>query len=264
MKNNMRFDAMLVQDLECAHLPCSILKQIKPWSLAFKHIMLGYVLMWLAAFSLSFAPRHPDKPWLIFLGNLFAVLQAALVYIGFRSLRNVNRCFFFCWIVTMLPIVHTVWEVGLGKHVLDHADTVPLDWLGFAVNTAFFLCIWWGILCVQRSAGQSTRRSPAHLILIYYALIILLPRLDLICTCLPPRLATTVDLILHLLAYFFTLSLFAIFVTLSKIPTSLDQIGYVLIPAHVRLSPIPFCGLCLAVTAVLRLISHILYNTPLM
>ena len=41
MENNQKFDNMLVQDLEGSCLPCDVLKQVNPWSNAFRYLLWG-------------------------------------------------------------------------------------------------------------------------------------------------------------------------------------------------------------------------------
>ena len=71
MENNQKFDNMLVQDLEGSCLPCDVLKQVNPWSNAFRY------LLWGTGISGLFNG---------FLGNL-------LTLIGFASLRHENHWF---------------------------------------------------------------------------------------------------------------------------------------------------------------------------
>ena len=262
MENNQKFDATLSQYLECASLPCDVLKQVNPWMTIFKQMMWGYVLMWLGAICLDFAPRYPEKPWLSLLGNSSAILCYVLLYVCFRSLRNVNHWFRFCWIVKMLDLLHAVAEIGLGQ--LYPGSSEPPVWFGVLFRSIFYLCLWWGILSVQRACSLSRLKSPAHLVLVYYTLLILLPALEPMCRFFSPNLADKLAPLFMLFSYIFTISIFAIFCTLSQIPKYLDQIGYALPPAPARLSPVPLCILCIAVTMGLRVVCMAAFGTALL
>ena len=71
MENNQRFDDMLVLDLEGSSLPCDVLKQVNPWSNAFRYLLWGTGISGLMNG---------------FLGNL-------LTLIGFAILRRENHWF---------------------------------------------------------------------------------------------------------------------------------------------------------------------------
>lgn len=71
MENNQKFDEMLVQDLESSCLPCDVLKQVNPWSNAFRYLLWGTGISGLING---------------FLGNL-------LTLIGFAFLRRENHWF---------------------------------------------------------------------------------------------------------------------------------------------------------------------------
>lgn len=148
LENNQRFDDMLVQDLETSCLPCDVLKQVNPWSNAFRYLFWGIGISGL---------------FNGFLGNL-------LTLIGFASLRRENPWFrrggLFCiWRLIGFTILCLPVFDGLSS------DSIVGISLAVIFNLAPFigqpLCLACAILEVYRKNRQSPPSNLAVLLPIY-------------------------------------------------------------------------------------------------
>lgn len=209
--NDAEFDDLLQKSLP-GPPPDDVARETTPWGSAMSCVLVGLAL---SALTLNF--------W-----NLNYILPAVglvLMLLGFRSLRRENGWFSACLILSVLRLACLLpllvlnaaacWRIALGalSTVLSVVSTVALF--------ALLFCLWNGLKAVKRSVGLPATAGAAAALMVWFLLIFVLVYLGF---------NGTVAAIAMLVAY--VLILRALF----KLSGALDEAGYAIHPAPVRVS----------------------------
>lgn len=201
--------------------PESILREITPWRRAMNRILRGMVL---ESITLNF--------W--GLNYILPAIGHVLILLGLRALRRENRAFRFWWYSMLV-------ETGLWFFNLLHRaapgwqafDRTPVGWtlvgLGFALGLIEYLCLWLGLRAVRRCAGLRPGAGGALVLMVWSVLLMAMAVSGL----------TQIGLIsfgILLIIYFCIIN------GLYKLSKELDEAGYALRPAPVRIPDWPLAG----------------------
>ncbi len=159
------------------------------------------------------------------LDYVLPALGTMLLCLGFRSLRRTNGWFRFAYVLTsLLAVVRLSWYVLLATPLA----TGVTDRLDFLLGIGIALCVWlvyfalWlGLRSVARHAGQPAKAACAGGLVIWYSVLFVLGLLQ----------ASSTFLIVLLLFIWLI-----IIVRLVMLSTRMDEAGYAIQPAPVRLS----------------------------
>lgn len=182
-----------------------------PWRRALKLICWG---MALTTITLNF----------LLLQYILPTVGAVLLCLGFRSLRRENRWFRFAYALSiLLALYRGVLDVLLATPVFAaHSALSYLSGLaGWLMNLALFFSLWRGLKEVFLRAGLPAKTGAAGGMVICYFLLFLLALVN----------ASGWLLLLPVLILWICL-----LVGLFKTSRALDQAGYAITPAPVRLS----------------------------
>ena len=208
--------------------PEEIVRSVTPWRRAMDRVITGSALR---AVTLS----------LFGLQYLLPALGTLLLLLGYRALRRENRWFRTCFVLAAAETAYSIPLLALNTssvyapQVLTPAVSQCLTVLEMGLLLTQFLCLWRGLLAVQRRAGLPPKANAALGIVAWYAAL-----------CLSARLGWQGWLwgIPMLAGYVFLLR------SLFRLSRTLEEAGYVLRPAPVRL---PDRWLALGLAAVLAL-----------
>ena len=208
--------------------PEEIVRSVTPWRRAMDRVLTGSALR---AVTLS----------LFGLQYLLPALGTLLLLLGYRALRRENRWFWACFVLAAAETAYSIPLLALNTssvyapRVLTPAVSQCLTVLEMGLLLTQFLCLWRGLLAVQRRAGLPPKANAALGIVAWYAAL-----------CLSARLGWQGWLwgIPMLAGYVFLLR------SLFRLSWTLEEAGYVLRPAPVRL---PDRWLALGLAAVLAL-----------
>lgn len=193
--------------------PEEIVRSVTPWRRAMDRVITGSALR---AVTLS----------LFGLQYLLPALGTLLLLLGYRALRRENRWFRVCFVLAAAETAYSIPLLALNTssvyapQVLTPAVSQCLTVLEMGLLLTQFLCLWRGLLAVQRRAGLPPKANAALGIVAWYAAL-----------CLSARLGWQGWLwgIPMLAGYVFLLR------SLFRLSWTLEEAGYVLRPAPVRL-----------------------------
>ncbi len=206
------FDQLLYQGAD--QLPPKAVEQASPdpWRQALKLICWG---MALTTYIFHFG----------ILDYVLPALGTMLLCLGFRSLRRTNGWFRFAYVLsTLLAVVRLSWYVllatPLATELSDLLDTLLGVGIAFCVWLVYF-ALWLGLRAVARDAGQPAKAACAGGLVIWYSVLFILALL---------QASSTVLIILLLFIWLIVI------VGLVRLSTRMDEAGYAITPAPVRLS----------------------------
>lgn len=209
--NEDEFDAMLESSLPDLP-PEDIVAGVTPWRRATRWVLIG---MGLTTLTLNY----------MYLNYILPAVGMVLLLLGFRALRRENRWFGVCYGITVLRAVYVFADLILNSTILQsriHATPQMAALINISLILLFveFFCLWGGFRAVQRKAGLPPHAGGAVALMVWYGIVCLL------------ALVGYVDLILGVaLLVMYIL----IICSLWKLSKELDQAGYAIRPAPVRL-----------------------------
>lgn len=106
-----------------------------------------------------------------YLQYLLPALGTLLTYLGFRSLRNNNRWFRSCWIVSICEVILLYIDVLLLATRLP--DIPALTGLSLLLRGALFWCLHRGLCQAAAETGHAPKGAPALWALVWYGVLIL-------------------------------------------------------------------------------------------
>lgn len=206
------FDAILENSV--SELPPEdMVNQVTPWRKAMNHVLIGMVLH---TITLNF--------WN--LNYILPTVGMILSLLGFRTLRRENIWFKCCWILTIVRAAYFFPSLILNATLFQSTVAISTEssiFTAFLVALIFllFFCLERGFRAVQIKAGLPVHTKGAAALLLWYAVICLLTWFQ--------YNGRLVGLIM-LAAYI------GIIYSLVKLSRELDEAGYVIQPAPVRMS----------------------------
>jgi len=201
--------------------PEDVLREVTPWRRAMNRILWGLVLQ---TITLNF--------W--GLNYLLPAVGHVLTLLGLRALRRENRAFQIWWWVTLAET--GLWFFGLLHRAApgwQAFDRTAIGWtltgLGLALGLTDDLCLWLGLRAVRRATGLRPGAGGALALAVW----------QLILTVLAVSGLTQIGLIsLGILLIVYV----CIIRSLYKLSKELDEAGYTLRPAPVRVPDWPLAG----------------------
>ena len=209
--NEDDFDAILENSLPDLP-PEDIVAGVTPWRRATRWVLIG---MGLTTITLSY----------MYLDYILPAIGMVLLLLGFRSLRRENRWFGVCYGITVLRAVYVFADLILNSTILQsriHAMPQMAARTGIHLILLFveFFCLWGGFRAVQRKAGLPPHGGGAVALMVWYGAMCLLALVGYVGLILGVAL-----LVMYIL----------IICSLWKLSKELDQAGYAIRPAPVRL-----------------------------
>lgn len=211
--NEQELDVLL-QDGIAELPPDDIAYEVTPWRKAINRILTGFAL---GAITLNF----------VGLNYLLPTIGMFLLLLGFRTLRNENRWFRGCWILTLIRIAYYLPTLVLNTTIYQSAfyasDFVDiLTVANVAIQMLQYICFWRALCAVKEKAGLEPRTGSAVALILWNAFICVWGLISI-----PANLFIAVIL---LTAYI------CIIRSLVKLSKELDEAGYCIASAPVRVT----------------------------
>lgn len=221
------FDALLENGLSGLP-PEDVVRRVTPWKRTMGRVLAG---MALTTLTLN----------ILYLNIILPTIGMGLLLLGFRALRRENPWFGACFAIAVLRTAYLCGDLILNTTIWQrtvHASSTAAGLTGFSLALLFaeFFCFWRGLRAVQRKAGRSPRAGSAAAVLIWYALLCLL--------------ALVRDRIGWFLLAAMLVGYGLILLSLWRLSRELDEAGYAVRPAPVRVSDRAVALVLAAVLAV--------------
>lgn len=160
--NEKDFDALLESSV--SELPPEdIVKEITPWRRAIDRVLWGIVL---CTITLNF----------LCLNYILPAIGMTLSLLGFRSLRRENKWFFACYILALIRAV--CFYVSLVVNTTIYQDSIisssaePIyTAASLIVQLLEFICLWRGLIAVQKKSGLPAEATAAGALVIWYVIV---------------------------------------------------------------------------------------------
>ncbi len=209
MMDDREFDRILEEELTDLPLGDRETEEVTPWRQAVERIVLGLAL---TTCTLNF----------LYLNYLLPAVGVVLLWLGFRTLRKENKYFTACWLISLYGVAMKLVELAGNAALWDVWVKWPLPlWLTLIIPLIRLFCLWQGIRAVRRKAGQPDEAGAVVGLMVLYGVLCVLGLLGAEGWLLGAPL---------LAAYVFIIR------GLSKLPALLDEAGYQVQAATVRLS----------------------------
>ena len=210
--NDREFDALL-ESAAPELPPDDVAWDVTPWRRAIGRILVGSAL---CAITLNF----------FCLNYLLPTIGVILQLLGFRPLRRENRWFRACRLLAVLRAALFLPCIVLNATIYSNAVYASsvgtaLTYATVAAQLLLFFCFWRALRAAQQKAGTEVRAGSAAALLIWYAAVLALAYVRY--SGLPLALAMLGCYILILRSLF-------------RLSRAMEESGYALTPAPVRLS----------------------------
>lgn len=225
--NEDDFDALLANSLS-GPPPKDVVKRVTPWKRAMNRVLAG---MALTTLTLN----------VMYLNLILPTIGMVLLLLGFRALRRENRWLGAGFGIAVLRTAYLCADLVLNTTIWQRAvhassTAAALTGLSLALLFAEFFCLWQGLRAVRRKAGGPPHAGSAAAVMVWYALLCLL--------------ALVLDRIGWLLLVALLVGYVLILLSLWKLSRELDEAGYAVRPAPVRMSDRTLVLVLAAVLAV--------------
>ena len=229
------FDKFLQENLSPLPPPEDMVRQVTPWRRAMDRILWG---MALSSITLNFA----------LLNYILPAVGILLLLLGFRTLRQENRGFRACWILSLIRCVYFLAFLILNaipaQDTFHTAVLFPiLTYVNLFSILLLYICLGSGIKALQQKAGLPVHIGAARALVIYFILM---------CIAAFLQAGGLILFILMLIAYICILR------NLHKLSKELDEAGYSVRSAPLRLSDRAL-GALLAIPALLAILAALLF-----
>ena len=107
-----------------------------------------------------------------YLQYLLPALGTLLIYLGFRSLRNNNRYFRICWIISICEVILLYIDTAL--LALGLLDMGTIGWPSLLLRFLLLLCLHLALRRAAADVGRHPLSSPAAWAMVWYVLLVAL------------------------------------------------------------------------------------------
>ena len=210
--NDREFDALL-ESAAPELPPDDVARDVTPWRRAIGNILGGSAL---CSITLNF----------FCLNYLLPTIGVILQLLGFRPLRRENRWFRACWLLAVLRAALFLPCIVLNATIYSNAVYASsvgtaLTYAMLAVQMLLFFCFWQALRTMQKKAGTGGGAGSAAALLVWYAAVLALAYVQYNGLLLGFAMLGCYILILR---------------SLSALSKEMEESGYALTPAPVRLS----------------------------
>ena len=190
--------------------PDDVAAGVTPWRRAMNRVLWGLALN---AVTIDI--------WI--LGVILPALGCALMLMGFRALRRENGKMRACWVISAVRAAYMLLVVVKNATIfrLGSAVTAAVTGANIALMLALLVCLWLGLRDIRRKAGSDGGARSAGALVWWYTVVCALALADA---------GGWIVSIAMLIAYVIIIR------RLFKLSRELDEAGYAVIPAPVRLS----------------------------
>ena len=209
----LEFEALLTQSLSVLPPEEETVWEITPWRKAMGRILWGYGL---TSITLNF----------VCLNYILPAIGVVLMLLGFRALRRENCWFKACWVMSVVRTVWLLFHLSVNATIWTeriYANPVVqvLGCGNLALVFVLTLCLWRGLREIHIKAGFAPGGGAALAMAVWYLIICLLGFVQYSGILIAGVIVVAYILILR---------------SLHKLSLEMEEAGYVMTPAEVKLS----------------------------
>lgn len=209
MREEDKLDVLLTEEAGELPPPPEVEREITPWRRAMGQIVWG---IGLTTCTLNV--------WIV--QYLMVAVGVVLLWLGFRILRRENRWFTLCWGISVLEVVLRFLGFVLDATIWSGENPIYLlAYLVLLLPLIQYICLWQAIKEVRRRAGQPAKAGAAGALIWFYLVLAALALMN-------AQGLVVVGILL--VAYILILR------SLAKLPHLLDEVGYQVTSAPVKVS----------------------------
>ena len=206
------FDAMLTESISELP-PDDVAEDVTPWRRAMNRILIGFALCVITIGILG-------------LNYILPAIGMVLLLLGFRTLRRENGWFATCYGIAVLRALDFFADFILNStiyknEILTQDVQTVITAVGVVLLLIQILCFWRGLCAVKRKAGLPPTAGAAFAFFVWYVLGVI---------------AALAQLEGLLIAGVLLISYIFIIVNLCKLSKVLDEAGYTVKPASVKVT----------------------------
>ena len=242
------FDRSLMEDLSQLPPAPGEVESYTPWRAAMTKILWG---MGLTTFRFEF----------FYLQYILPLLGAALLYLGYRSLRRENRWFRLCWVLSgVLLAVHMATDILTATPVMGWITQNPalnwgLTWPLVGMQLLLLFALWRGTRAAFASVGEAEPRDWLKRGLVCYLLSLAIALWSELVPLTQddgffgPSILEQYEWLYYGRSIAFIALQIYLLVCIARQSGALADRGYAITPVPVRFAPTVFLGLVILVLA---------------
>ena len=190
-----------------------VVREITPCRKAMNRVIIGLAL---STFTLNF----------LYLNYILPTIGIVMMLLGFRYLHRENGGFMACWILSIIRALYifpwliinaTIWR----NVILESEIAMIFTYIHTGVILLIILCMRFGFSSIQKKAGIKQHTGSITALFIWFIALCILG-------------------ILQYSGWILTIALFIAYVSILRrlytLPSELDEAGYVIVPASLRIS----------------------------
>lgn len=215
LTENQNLDKLLEEALTEQPPENDVVMEITPFRKAMNLVLIGLAL---STLTLDF----------IYLNYILPTIGIVMMLLGFRSLRRENGGFKTCWILSIVRVIYilpsliinaTIWQ----ETILESPIVKTFSYIHIGIILLLIICMGFGFSSVQKKAGLKQHTGSVIALLIWYILLFILGMIQY------NGLISGIALII---------TYFLIIRCLYRMASELEEAGYVIEAAPVRISDI--------------------------
>ena len=147
--NNIDFEQEMIEQLSYVVPPEDEIQKTNPWSKPIGNIIWGFILTTL---HLNF----------LYLQYILPTIGVTLIFLGFRSLRKENKYFRIAWMLSVLKLLLHLWDLVLVStpFSLENFSEFAIGLVMFSFQIAMFLTFRTALKEVYKKAGRTMEADP--------------------------------------------------------------------------------------------------------
>ncbi len=210
--NEEEFDIMLENSFSDA-LPKDVVKGVTPWKKGVNRVLIGLIM---STVMLNF----------FCLEYILSAVGTVLMLLGFRTLRNDNKYFKACFVLSALEAACCFQSLVLGSVLSDGKEAVTKVTFALTVLRAVIMiselfCFWRALVNVKATANLPKKATPALVLLICYVTV-----------CIFAIINFNYPIAVAVLLAMYLVTIFSVY----RLSKELDTAGYTVEPACVKVS----------------------------
>lgn len=210
---NQYLDKLLEDALTKLPPENDVISKITPWRKAMNRVVIGLALN---AVTLNF----------LWLNYILPAIGIVMIFLGFRSLRRENSGFKACWILSIVMFFYTfsllIINASIWRNtILQSPAARVLNYIIMGIILLLIIYMRRGFSSVQKKAGIKQNTGSITSLLIWYIFLYILGML---------HYKGWIIAIALIIAYIFIIR------CLYRLPSELEEAGYVIVAAPVRFS----------------------------
>lgn len=234
LENEREFDA-LIESSFSEHPPIDMTDEITPWRKATNRVIWGLALKMV---TLQF----------LWLDQILPFIGTFMLLLGFRALRRENKWFRACHLISIVYAVNYFSSVVLDATVFEYGELLSKIMIAFSITVTLLLliCLWSAFRAVRKKAGIPSSAGSVVVLIVWYVVLVALALINYEGILIP---------ILMIVSYAFIIR------SLLRLSKELDEAGYAISAAPIKVSDRAFVAVIGSLIAVGIICGYAFFNS---